>query len=71
MLSLVPRQHLPHRWFDQELEGTSLIEIHGTRYVLQTMFRAVEVGMPLVHIVQEWETGQYIRVPAFLLPRID
>jgi hypothetical protein len=30
---------------------------------------AVEVGRPLVHIVQEWGTGQYIGVPAFLLPQ--
>jgi hypothetical protein len=38
---------------DQESEGTSLIEIHGTRYVPQIMIQAVEVCMPLVHIVQE------------------
>jgi hypothetical protein len=53
-LSLVPRQHPPHRWFDQELEGTSLIKIHKTHYALQIMFLLVGVGMPLAHIVQEW-----------------
>jgi hypothetical protein len=35
------------------------------------MFHAVEVFMPLVRIVQEWETGQLIGVTTFLLPRID
>jgi hypothetical protein len=35
------------------------------------MFLAVEVGMPLARIVQEWETNQCIEVPIFLLPRID
>jgi hypothetical protein len=33
------------------------------------MFLAVEVSMPLVHIVQEWGTDQCIGVQAFLLPR--
>jgi hypothetical protein len=69
MLNLVPRQHPPHQWFDQELEGTSLIERHGTHCVLQLMFLAAEVGMPLVHIVEEWETCQCIGVLASLLPR--
>jgi hypothetical protein len=68
MSSLVLRQHPPHQWFNPELEGTSSIEIHGTHYALQIMFVAVEVGMLLVHIVQEWETDQCIGVQAFLLP---
>jgi hypothetical protein len=66
--NLVPKQHPPHRWFDQEFEGTSSIEIYGTHYVLQTMFLAVEVCTPLVRIVQEWEASQGIGVPTFLLP---
>jgi hypothetical protein len=33
------------------------------------MFLAAEVSMPLVHIVQEWETGQCIGVLASLLPQ--
>jgi hypothetical protein len=33
------------------------------------MFRVVGVGMPLAHIVQEWGTGQCIRVQAFPLHR--
>ena len=51
---MVPKQHPPHRWIDQESEGTSLIEIHGTHYVLQIMFQAVEVCTPLARIIQEW-----------------
>jgi hypothetical protein len=35
------------------------------------MIWVVEVCMPLVHIVQEWETCKYIGVPTFLLPRTD
>jgi hypothetical protein len=35
------------------------------------MIWEVEVCTPLVRIVQEWEKGQYIGVPTFLLPRID
>jgi hypothetical protein len=69
MSNLVIRQHPPHRWIDQELKGKSSIEIHGTHYALQTMFLAVGVSMPLVHIIQEWETGQCIGVLASLLPR--
>jgi hypothetical protein len=65
---MVPKQHPLHRWFDQESEDTSSTGIHGTHYVLQIMFQAVEVCTPLVRIVQEWETGQCIRVPTFLLP---
>jgi hypothetical protein len=69
MLSLVPKQYPPRQWFDQEPEGTSSIEIHGTQYALQIMFLAVEVVMPLVRIVQEQETGQYTEVPTSLLSR--
>jgi hypothetical protein len=57
---MVPKQHPPHRWIDQESEGTSLIEIHGTHYVLQIMFQAVEVCTPLARIIQEWEMDQCI-----------
>jgi hypothetical protein len=57
--------------FDQEPEGTSLTGIHGTHYVPQKMIQAFEVCMPLVRIVQEWEMGQYSRVPTFLLPQTD
>jgi hypothetical protein len=69
MSNMVLRQHPPHQWFDQEPEGTSLIEIHGTHYVLQIMFLVAEVGMPLVHIVPEWETCQCIGVLASLFPK--
>jgi hypothetical protein len=53
MLSLVLRQHPQYQWFNPELEDTSSIGIHGTHCALQTMFRVVGVGMPLVNIVQE------------------
>jgi hypothetical protein len=67
MLSLVPRQHPPHQWFDQEPKDTSSIGIHGTHCALQTMFQVVGVSMPLAHIVQELETDQCTVVQAFLL----
>jgi hypothetical protein len=52
MSSLVLRQHPLLQWFDWEPKDTSSIEIHGTHYVRQTMFRVTRVGMPLVHIFQ-------------------
>ena len=55
MSSLVLRQHPLLQWFDREPEDTSSIETHGTHYAQQTMFRVTEVGMLLVHIVQEQE----------------
>jgi hypothetical protein len=69
MSSLVLRQHPLLQWFDRESEDTSLIEIHGTHYVQQTMFRVTRVGMPLVHIVQEQGKDQCTGVQASLLPR--
>ena len=52
MLNLVPGQHQSLQRFDQEPEDTSSIMTRGTHYAQQTMFRGVEVGMPLVHIAQ-------------------
>ena len=52
MSSLVQGQHLLFQRFDQEPEDTSSIVTRGTHYAQQTMFRVVEVGMPLVHITQ-------------------
>jgi hypothetical protein len=54
---------------DQESEGISSTGIHGTHYAPQIMIQAVEVYRPLVRIVQEWETNQYIRVTTFLSTR--
>jgi hypothetical protein len=68
MSSLVLRQHPLLQWFDREPEDTSLIETRGTHYAQQTMFRVTEVGMLLVHIVQEQEKDQCTRVQASLLP---
>jgi hypothetical protein len=36
---------------------------------MQIVFLVAKVGMPLVHIVPEWEMGQFIGVLASLLPR--
>jgi hypothetical protein len=69
MSSLVLRQHLLLQWFDRKFEGTSSIETRGTHYVKQTMFRVTEVGMLLVHIVQEQEKDQCTGVQPSLLPR--
>jgi hypothetical protein len=69
MSSLVLRQHLLLQWFDREPEDTSSIETRGTHYAQQTMFRVTEVGMLLVHIVQEQEKDQCTGVQASLLPR--
>jgi hypothetical protein len=66
MSSLVLGQHPLLQWFDWEPKDTSSIEIHGTHYVWQTMFRVTGVGMPLLHIVQEQEKGQYTGVQASL-----
>jgi hypothetical protein len=52
MSSLVLGQHQLRQWFNREPEDTSSTETRGTNYVLQTRFRVVEVGMPLVHIVK-------------------
>jgi hypothetical protein len=52
MSSLVQGQHLSLQRFDQEPEDTFSIVTRGTHYAQQTMFRVVEVGMPLVHIAQ-------------------
>jgi hypothetical protein len=52
MSSLALGQHLLLQWFGLESEDTSSTETHETHYVQQTRFRVVEVGMPLVHIVQ-------------------
>jgi hypothetical protein len=52
MLCLVPGQHQSLLWFDQEPEDTSSIVTRGTHCAQQTMFRGVEVSMPLVHIAQ-------------------
>jgi hypothetical protein len=52
MLNLVPRQHPSLQWFDLEPEDTSSIGTHGTHYALQTMFRVIGVGMPLIRIFQ-------------------
>jgi hypothetical protein len=69
MSSLVLTQHLLLQWFDREPEDTSSIETRGTHYVLQTKFRVTEVGMLLVHIVQEQEKDQCTGVQASLLLR--
>jgi hypothetical protein len=58
MSSLVLRQHPLLQWFDRESEDTSSIETRGTHYAQQTMFRVTEIGMLLVHIVQEQEKDQ-------------
>jgi hypothetical protein len=55
--------------FDLEPEDTSSIGTHGTHCALQIMFQVVGVGMPLAHIVQEWETDQCTGVQAFPLHR--
>jgi hypothetical protein len=68
---MILKQHPLHRWFDLESEGTSSTGIRGTHYVPQIMFLVVEICTPLVRIAQEWETGQCIGVPTFLLPQID
>jgi hypothetical protein len=52
-----------------EPEDTSSIEIRGTHYAQQTMFRVTGVGMPLIRIVQEQGKDQCTRVQASLLPR--
>jgi hypothetical protein len=69
MSSLVLRQHPLLQWFDRESEDTSSIETRGTHYAQQTMFRVTEIGMLLVHIVQEQEKDQCTGVQASLLPR--
>jgi hypothetical protein len=69
MSSLILRKHPLLQWFDREPEDTSSIEIRGTHYVQQTMFRVTGVGMPLVHIVQEQGKDQCTRVQASLLPQ--
>ena len=66
MLSLVPGQYQSLQRFDQEPEDTSSIVIRGTHYAQQTMFRVVEVGTPLVHIVQAPGIDQCIWVQASL-----
>jgi hypothetical protein len=62
MLNLVPGQHQPLQRFDRESEDTSSIVTCGTHYAQQTMFRVVEVGTPLVHIVQSPGMDQCTRV---------
>jgi hypothetical protein len=69
MSSLVLRQPPSLQRFDLEPEDTSSIGTHGTHCALQTMFRVVGVGMPLVHTIQEWGTDQCTRVEAFPLPQ--
>jgi hypothetical protein len=53
MSSLVLGQYPLRQWFGLEPEDTSSTETRGTRYVLQTRFRVVEVDTPLAHIFQE------------------
>jgi hypothetical protein len=65
MLNLVPGQHPLLPRFDQEPEDTSSIVTRGTHYAQQTMFRVVEVGMPLVHIAQAPRMDQCIWVQVF------
>jgi hypothetical protein len=52
MLILAQGQHMLPRWFDLELDDTSLTKTRGTHYAQQTRFRVVRVGMPLSHIAQ-------------------
>jgi hypothetical protein len=52
MSSPVLRQHPLLQWFDLEPEDITSIGIRGTHCALQTMFRVVGVGMPLVHFFQ-------------------
>ena len=66
MLSLAQGQHLSLQWFDREPEDTSSIVTRGTHYAQQTMFRVVEVGMPLVHIAQAPGMDQCTWVQVFL-----
>ena len=53
MLNLVPGQHQSLQRFDQEPEDTSSIVTRGTHCARKTMFREVEVDMPLAHIFPE------------------
>jgi hypothetical protein len=70
MSSLVLRQHLSLQRFDLEPGDTSSIEIRGTHYAQQTMFRVTGVGMLLVCIVQEHGKDQCTGVQASLLPEM-
>ena len=72
MLNLVPGQHQSLQRFDREPEDTSSIVTRGTHYAQQTMFRVVEVDMPLVHIAQSPGMDQCTWVQAFpLTPKRD
>jgi hypothetical protein len=72
MSSLVLRQHPSLQRFYLEPEDTSSIEIRGTHYAPQTMFRVIGAGMPLVHIVQEQGKGPMYRGASFpFTPKCD
>jgi hypothetical protein len=66
MLNPVSGQHQSLQWFDREPEDTSSIVTRGTHYAQQTMFRVVEVGIPLVHIAQSPGMDQCTWVQASL-----
>jgi hypothetical protein len=55
--------------FGRVLEGTSLIERHGTHYALWIKTLTIGACMQHVHTVREQETGPYIRVLISLRPQ--